>query len=77
MKHKTHLLSVHVEFELTFVFLKKTIVFITENIENIAPGWKAKESYQLINDKEFIESFELAEPNKPFEIYSKATLKKK
>ncbi|MFN8254201.1 MAG: hypothetical protein U0W24_00840 [Bacteroidales bacterium] len=56
---------------------KKTIVFITESIENIAPGWKAKESYQLINDREFIESFELAEPNKPFEVYSKATLKKK
>ena len=56
---------------------KKTIVFITENIENIASGWKAKESYQLVNDKEFIESFELAEPNKAFEVYSKATLKKK
>ncbi len=56
---------------------KRTIIFITESIENIAPGWRAKESYQLINDNEFIESFELAEPNKDFEGYSKATLKRK
>jgi hypothetical protein len=53
---------------------KKTIVFRSENIENIAPGWAAKESYQLLNDNEFIETFELAEPNGAFEVYSKVKL---
>jgi len=52
----------------------RTIVFISENIENISPGWKASETYQLVNDNEFIETFELAEPNGNFEIYSKAKL---
>jgi hypothetical protein len=55
----------------------KTIVFVSESIENIPSGWRAKESYQLISDTEFIEKFSLAEPNKDFQIYSKATLKRK
>ena len=47
----------------------KTIVFITENIENIQAGWRAKETYQLINPDEFTETFELAPPGKDFELY--------
>lgn len=54
----------------------KTIVFMSEQIENIPAGWRARETYQLINDKEFVETFELAEPNKGFELYSKVTLQK-
>lgn len=54
----------------------KTIVFISESIENIPTGWKAKETYQFINDNEFTETFELAEPNGKFEVYSKATLER-
>lgn len=54
----------------------KTIVFTTEAIESIPDGWKAKETYQLVNENKFIETFELAEPNKPFEVYSKVTMKK-
>ena len=53
----------------------KTIVFISESIENIPTGWRAKETYQIVNDGEFMETFELAEPNKGFELYSKVTLK--
>lgn len=53
---------------------KKTIIFLSENIENIAPGFKAKESYHLLNENEFIETFELAEPNGSFEVYSKVKL---
>jgi hypothetical protein len=52
----------------------KTIVFATESIENIPLGWKAKETYQLISTNEFIETFELAEPGKAFEVYSKVRL---
>lgn len=55
---------------------KRTIVFISESIENIPAGFRAKETYQILNDNEFTETFELAEPGKDFELYSKATLKK-
>lgn len=55
---------------------RKTIVFISESIENIPSGFRAKETYQFVNENEFTETFELAEPGKEFEVYSKATLKK-
>jgi len=52
----------------------KHLVFISEAIENIPPGWRAKESYEILNANRIQETFELAEPNKPFEVYSKAIL---
>ena len=55
---------------------KKTIVFISENIENIPTGYRAKETYQIVNDSEITEVFELAGPGKDFELYSRATLKR-
>lgn len=55
----------------------KTIVFISESIENVPNGFRAKETYQLISEDEFTETFELAEPGKDFAVYSKATLKRK
>jgi len=55
----------------------KTLVFITESIENIPAGWRAKETYQLINDDEFEETFELAAPNENFTPYSTAKFKRK
>jgi hypothetical protein len=54
----------------------KTIVFISESIENIPQGWRAKETYNITSENEFIEIFELAGPGKEFELYSKAILKK-
>jgi hypothetical protein len=41
------------------------LVFITESIENIPPGWRARE-----------EVFELARAGKDFELYSRARLKR-
>lgn len=52
------------------------IVFISEAIENIPAGWRAKETYEIRGNDEFTEAFELAPPDKEFEIYSKATLKR-
>ncbi len=46
------------------------ISFVTEAIENISPGWKAKESYRILGPDEFIEVFELAPPDKDFETYT-------
>lgn len=51
-----------------------TLVFLTEAIENIAPGWRGRETYRLLGADEFEEVFELAAPGKPFEVYSKARL---
>jgi hypothetical protein len=55
----------------------KTLVFVSEAIENIAPGWRAKETYHLISNDEFEEVFELAAPGKEFELYSKSRLLRK
>ncbi len=54
----------------------KTLVFISESIENIPVGYRAKETYQIMSENEFTETFELAEPGKEFEPYSKAILKR-
>ena len=53
---------------------KKTIVFISESIENIPTGYRVKETYRLISDNEIEETFEIAEPNKDFAVYSKVKL---
>ncbi len=55
----------------------KTITFVSEAIENIPEGFRAKEVYQLTSDTEFTETFSIAEPGKEFEVYSTAKLKKK
>jgi hypothetical protein len=48
----------------------RTIVFGSTAIENIAPGWRARETYRILNDNEFVETFALAEPNQDFNTYS-------
>jgi THAP4-like, heme-binding beta-barrel domain len=55
---------------------ERTLVFLTESIENIPSGWRARETYRVISADEFEEVFELAEPGKPFELYSRARLKR-
>lgn len=54
----------------------KTIVFVSEAIENIPSGYRARETYTMLNDDEFTERFEIAEPGKEFELYSEARLKR-
>ncbi len=54
----------------------RTFVFVSEAIENIAPGWQAKETYQVISENEFSETFELAPPNQPFSEYTTVTLRR-
>ena len=48
----------------------QTISFVTESIENIPPGWKARETYHILSPDEFVEVFELAPPGKEFELYT-------
>ena len=52
------------------------IVFTSEAIENIPPGYRARETYVVLGPDEFEEVFELAEPGKSFELYSRAHLKR-
>lgn len=55
----------------------RTLVFVTEEIENVPKGWRARETYKILNDDEFTEVFELAAPGKDFEVYTKNRLKRK
>ena len=50
--------------------------FTSESIENIPPGWRARETYVKHGPDAFEEIFELAEPGKPFEVYSHAHFKR-
>lgn len=52
------------------------VVFTTESIENIPAGWRARETYLVHGPDEFEEVFELAESGKPFELYSRARLRR-
>jgi hypothetical protein len=53
---------------------KKTLIFISEAIENIPKGWRAKETYRILSEDEIEETFELAEPGKEFAVYTKVKL---
>ena len=55
----------------------KTIVFTSESIENIPAGFRARETYKILDTDEFTEVFEIAEPGKDFEIYSEGHFKRK
>lgn len=55
----------------------KTIIFTSENIENIQAGFRARETYKILGPDEFTEVFELAAPGKEFEVYSEGHFKRK
>ncbi len=50
--------------------------FTSEAIENIPPGWRARETYLFHGPDDVEEVFELAESGKPFAIYSRTRLKR-
>jgi len=54
----------------------KSLEFTTVRIENIAAGWKAKESLRILSPDEFVETFSLAAPGKDFELYAETHLKR-
>lgn len=55
----------------------KTLRFVSESIENIGAGWRARETYRIVDENEFIETFELAAPGKEFEVYTEGRFKRK
>jgi len=52
------------------------IVMVSEAIENIPKGYRARETYVLVGPDEFEEIFEIAEAGKEFEVYSRSRLKR-
>ncbi len=50
------------------------LVFTSEAIENIPAGWRARETYVVSGSGQMEERFELAEPGKEFELYSRTRL---
>jgi hypothetical protein len=49
---------------------------VSEAIENIPKGYRARESYVQSSPDEFEELFEMAEPGKEFQVYSRARLRR-
>lgn len=49
------------------------LVFVTDAIENIPAGWRAREEYAIEGDT-WRETFSLAQTGKEFEVYSRANL---
>jgi hypothetical protein len=54
----------------------RRLVFSSEAIENIPPGWRARETYVFVGNDQVEEVFELAEPGKDFEVYSRTRLER-
>ena len=51
-------------------------VFDSESFENFSNAWKARETYEFTSLDEFVETFELAPPGKPYQVYSRTQLKR-
>jgi len=54
----------------------KSFTFVSEGIENISAGWRARTRYQVLGADEFRETFELAPPGKEFQLYVENRLKR-
>jgi hypothetical protein len=53
-----------------------SLTFDSESFENFSNSWKARETYEFLSDDEFVETFELAPPGKPYQVYSRNQLKR-
>jgi len=54
----------------------KTFVFLSEAIENIPPGFKARLTYRILDENSFEQTFDLAPPGQEMACYSKGTMKR-
>jgi hypothetical protein len=50
--------------------------FVSESIENIPTGFRARETYRFDGPGALIEIFEIAEPGQDFEVYSRTELRR-
>ena len=47
------------------------LIFESVTFENFSNKWRGRETYEVLSPDEIIETFELAPPEKPFEVYSR------
>ena len=52
------------------------LVFESEGLENVPPGWKARETYEVASPDGFTETFELSMGGAPFQVYSRTRLRR-
>ena len=52
------------------------LLFESEWFENFNNNWRARETYEIVGPDEFTETFELAPPDKPFQVYSRNHFKR-
>ena len=52
------------------------LVFVTADIENIPPGWRARETYEQVSPDSWSERFDLAGPGKEFALYTSSRLER-
>ncbi len=55
---------------------QKSIIFVTTEIENLPPGFRAKKLYQVLSPDAIDESFWLAPPGHDFALYTVSHLKR-
>ena len=63
-----------------FVFARnassdKRLVFESESFENFS-GWRGRETYDLVSNDEFVETFELGQLGKEMQVYSRNRFKR-
>jgi hypothetical protein len=54
----------------------KKLVFDSERFENYDNNGRARETYEIISADEFVETFELGDPGKPLQVYSRNHFKR-
>lgn len=54
----------------------RRLVFVSEAFENLDGRWRARETYDVISADEFTETFEIAEPGKDFQVYSRSSFQR-
>jgi hypothetical protein len=54
----------------------RTLVFATVGIENVPAGFRGRETYRIVSDDEFVETFALAQPGQEFETYSETRFRR-
>ena len=64
------------QYVLTISEDSRTLSFVTEQIENLPPGWRAKLTYTIVSDDEFHQSFDIARPDNEFACMSTGIFKR-
>ena len=54
----------------------RTFIFVSEQLENLPPTFKARLTYKILNPNEFQMTFDLAMPDKDYECYQTGVMKR-